>query len=107
MLVVDDLHIVRASQGVLPKERPDILFQLCHQFIPDALVDEEVVRGHTGLAGIENLPKASRLAATLMLAVSSTIHGLLPPSSRLTGVRCLAALAITSRATVVPPVKKI
>jgi hypothetical protein len=35
-----------------------------------------------------NLPQVTRAAATSMSALSSTRHGLLPPSSSVTGVRC-------------------
>jgi hypothetical protein len=42
-----------------------------------------------------------------MFAVSSIIHGLLPPSSKTTGVRYEAAACITVRPTAGLPVKKI
>ena len=42
-----------------------------------------------------------------IFAVESTIHGLFPPSSRVTGIRYSAAWRSTSRPTVLPPVKKI
>ena len=45
--------------------------------------------------------------ASFTLAVLSTIQGLLPPNSRVTGVRCLAAWLITSFPTAWLPVKKI
>jgi hypothetical protein len=38
-----------------------------------------------------SLENAMRLAATSMSASAATITGLLPPSSRVTGVRCDAA----------------
>ncbi len=46
-----------------------------------------------------NLPQAMRRAAVSMSASSFTMQGLLPPSSRVTGVRCRAAASITTWAT--------
>ena len=48
--------------------------------------------------------QAIRLAATSMSASSATMTGLLPPSSRVTGVRCGAAPSYTLRPMSVPPV---
>ena len=47
-----------------------------------------------------------RRAAVFRLAVWSKITGLLPPSSRVTGVRVFAAAAITTLPTAWEPVKK-
>ena len=47
-----------------------------------------------------------RRAATGMSALSVTMTGLLPPSSRQTGVRYFAALCMTTRPTAGEPVKK-
>ena len=52
------------------------------------------------------LPHTSRRAVTATSASSRTIAGLLPPSSRVTGVRWRAAAAITSRPMRPLPVKK-
>ncbi len=48
-----------------------------------------------------------RRAAVFKLAEESTMQGLFPPSSRVTGVRLLAAAARTFRPTALLPVKKI
>ena len=53
------------------------------------------------------LPKTMRLAAKGISAVLSTMHGLLPPSSSVTGISLSAARRITSFPTAVLPVKKI
>ena len=42
-----------------------------------------------------NLPKLIRSLATLILAVSSTITGDLPPNSRVTGTKFLLAASYT------------
>ena len=52
-------------------------------------------------------PQAILLAARGMSAVLSIMHGLFPPSSRMTGVRFFAAAAITVFASAGLPVKKI
>ena len=54
-----------------------------------------------------NFPHTMRLAARSSFAVSSTMQGLFPPSSSVTGVKCQAADFITNRPTVGLPVKKI
>ena len=51
-----------------------------------------------------SLVQAIRLAATSRSASSATMTGLLPPSSRVTGVRCGAAPSYTLRPISVPPV---
>ena len=53
---------------------------------------------------LTNLPQAIRLAATLTLALRLTMAGLLPPNSKVTGVRCSAAARMTMRATRLLPV---
>ena len=47
-----------------------------------------------------------RAAATRRFAVASTMQGLLPPSSSVTGVRLAAARSMTSLPTATLPVKK-
>src|SRR3984893_14905835 len=54
----------------------------------------------------ENLPHAIARAALSISAVSSTITGDLPPSSRVTEARCLAAAANLTLPTAGLPVKK-
>ena len=71
---------------------------------PNTLFHVDAVQGY---GKFRILPKTILRAATLIFAVLSTIHGLFPPSSRLTGVRCAAAFSITRRPTLGPPVKKI
>mmetsp|Transcript_16286 Transcript_16286/g.28854 ORF Transcript_16286/g.28854 Transcript_16286/m.28854 type:complete len:221 (-) Transcript_16286:190-852(-) len=53
---------------------------------------------------LSSLVMRMRRAARSRFAVSSTMTGLLPPSSRVTGVRCSAAAFITMRPTVPLPV---
>ena len=55
---------------------------------------------------MSSLPKAMRFAARGISADAVTMQGLLPPSSRLHGVRCFAAFSSTTRPTAVLPVKK-
>lgn len=52
-------------------------------------------------------PKIIRMAALLRLAVSSTITGHFPPSSRIQGVKFFAAYIATSLPVSVEPVKHI
>ena len=53
-----------------------------------------------------NRPQAIRLAALARSVEASTYAGDLPPSSRVTGVRCSAAARSTTLAAASPPVKK-
>ena len=53
-----------------------------------------------------NFPQTMRLAASFRFAVSSTMQGFLPPSSKVTGVKCTAAAAATILPTGTLPVKK-
>ena len=73
----------------------------------DGLVDEEIVWLHAGLTGVQYLAKGDAAGgASWIFAVASTMTGLLPPSSSVTGVRCLAAASITTLPTATEPVKK-
>ena len=56
---------------------------------------------------LRNLPQAMRAAASSTSASGARITGDLPPSSRVTGVRCSAAAAMTLFPTAGLPVKKI
>ena len=54
-----------------------------------------------------NLMKYIKLAASFNFASESTIQGLFPPSSNVTGVKCCAAFCITNFPTLTLPVKNI
>ena len=55
---------------------------------------------------LTHLPQTMRAAASSTSASAATITGDFPPSSRVTGVRCSAAAAMTARPTAGLPVKK-
>ena len=55
----------------------------------------------------KNLAQIKRLIAVGKSALGAMMAGLLPPSSKVTGVRCLAAASYTMRPTAGLPVKKI
>ena len=59
-----------------------------------------------GCPAVKNLRQAMRLAARSTLALRSTMAGLLPPSSKVTGTNRGAAMANTLRPTAGLPVKK-
>ncbi len=80
MLAVDDPHKVVVGQRVLAQHPLELLFQLLHQFVPDLSVHQAVVRGHTGLASVEEFAERQALGGERMLAVRSTITGLFPPA---------------------------
>lgn len=99
MADVDDAPVVRARLRVDAEEQSHGGRQPVDQLVFDVPVDEDVVGAMQAWPAMANLPTAIRLAATSRLALWSTITGLFPPSSRVTGARCWPAAAITIRPT--------
>ena len=52
MLMVDDADKVPVGQGVLAQHLFELLDEFVHQLVPDLAIDQAVVRGHAGLAGV-------------------------------------------------------
>ena len=79
MLAVDDADEVPVGQGILPQHLLELLLQLLHQPVPHGAVHQAVVRGHAGLAGVEDLAKGQ--AAGGEGEVGGAVHddGALPP----------------------------
>ena len=100
MAPADDACVVGRALRILAEELAHRRAELAHELLLAALVHEHVVGRDAGLPAFMNLPQAMRRAATFEMSTSwSTMQGLLPPSSSVTGVRCRAAAAITTRPT--------
>lgn len=52
VLMVDDADKVPVGQGVLAQHLFELLDEFVHQLVPDLAIDQAVVRGHAGLAGV-------------------------------------------------------
>ena len=81
------------------------------EWIIDICLEGNILIMQDGIGGASegrySVMYGDNLAASLMFAVFSTMQGLFPPSSRVTGVRCSDADFITSFPTPILPVKKI
>ena len=99
MLFVDDLPVVFIFQRILPELECNLFFQFRDEPVFHGGVAEDVVGSHAGLAAVYKFSEDDAPGL-------STMQGLLPPSSRVTGVRCSAACRMTSLPTVLLPVKK-
>lgn len=87
MLFIDDFSIIwilKRCFRILPADLPD---QMLYKTILDLAVTIDVIRSDTGLAAVKKFSKNNPAAASFRLHLRSTIQGLLPPSSRVTGVR--------------------
>lgn len=107
MLFVNDFPIIRILQGIFSKLSRDLRPDSSHQSVADPDITQHIIRCHTGLPQFRYFPNTILLAASGSFAVASTIQGLFPPSSSVTGVKYSVALLSTSRPTVLPPVKNI
>lgn len=106
MLLVDDLSIVRIIQRFFRKLFPDLIFYFQDQSVFYGPVAVNIIRSYTGLSAVQEFPKNNPFAASFRFAVFSTMQGLFPPSSKVTGVRNCAAFAMTSFPTCWLPVKR-
>ena len=124
--LIDDAGVAGGLLGVLSEPLLDLLPQHVDQRLLQLLLHQDVVRSDAGLAHVQELApmtskcegsewtsngenlcwayKRMRLVATSRLQERSTMQGDLPPSSRVTGVRCSAAALITIFPTSVLPV---
>ena len=107
VLFINNFPIILIIQRCGTKLFPDLFLDLSDQFILDFSVAVNIIRCYTGLTTVEIFSNTILLAASFRFALFSTMQGLLPPSSRVTGVRCTDAFAITSLPTCWLPVKKI
>ena len=106
MFFVDDLSVVAVLKRLFSVLVADLSAELCNQGIFDLRITVDIVRCYAGLAAVQELAEYDTFAARRRLAVLSTMQGLFPPSSRVTGVRYSEAFRITSFPTDWLPVKK-
>ena len=106
MFLIDDLSIIITFQRLFAVLLLNLLFYLFDQPVFDGTVAVDVIGSDTSLSAVQVFPKTILLAASFKLAVFSTMQGLFPPSSRVTGVRYSAACFMTSLPTDWLPVKK-
>ncbi len=81
------------------------LFVLLDKRRFNALFNHQIVRCDAGLTGVEHLAESDAPRGSGRFAVSSTMMGLLPPSSSVTGVSRFAAASMTVLPTATLPVK--
>lgn len=103
MLFVHDASVIRAGQRVAAVKGGNLPGQKRQQPVMNVPVHEHIIRRDAGLPAFRYLPKARRFAARGRSAVWSMMHGLLPPSSSVTGVSQRAAFSITSLPTATLP----
>ena len=106
MLAVDDAHQVLVLGGFQTQHPDELFLQLGHQLVLHLAVHQAVVRGHAGLAGVEDLAKGQALGGEG--DVGGLVHDdrALAPQLQVTGVRWRLAFSMTSLPTSTEPVKK-
>ncbi len=103
----DDAGQRLPGQGIRAVKAGDLPGQGGHEGLRHPLRHPDVVRGHAGLPRVEELAPGNAGRGQLHIGVGAKITGDLPPSSRVAGVRCSAAAAMTFFPTAGLPVKKI
>ena len=107
MLFVHDTSVIRAGQRVAAVKGGNLPGQKRQQPVMNVPVHEHIIRRDAGLPGVQVFAEGEALCRRGRSAVWSMMHGLLPPSSSVTGVSQRAAFSITSLPTATLPVKKI
>lgn len=107
VFLINDFSVIFVIQRGRTKLFFYLFLNLTDQFILDFFVTVNIIRCNTGLSAVEILSKYNSSGSQFQVGAFLYNTWAFPPSSRVTGVRCAEAFAITSRPTCWLPVKKI